>query len=58
MEKPLRILIVEDNTSDVEIVKRLLNKGGFHFTDKVVDSKEEFLSAMSDFEPALILCDY
>ena len=58
MEKPLRILIVEDNTSDVEIVKRLLNKGGFHFTDKVVDSKEEFLSAMSDFEPELILCDY
>ena len=58
MEKPLRILIVEDNTSDVEIVKRLLNKGGFHFTDKVVDSKEEFLSAMTDFEPELILCDY
>ena len=58
MEKPLRILIVEDNTSDVEIVKRLLNKGGFHFTDKVVDSKEEFLSAMADFEPELILCDY
>jgi PAS domain S-box-containing protein len=24
----------------------------------VVDSKEEFLSAMSDFEPELILCDY
>lgn len=58
MEKPLRILIVEDNTSDVEIVKRLLSKGGFHFTDKVVESKEEFISAMTDFEPELILCDY
>jgi PAS domain S-box-containing protein len=58
MEKPLRILIVEDNTSDVEIVKRLLSKGGFHFTDKVVESKEEFISAMIGFEPDLILCDY
>ncbi len=58
MEKPLRILIVEDNTSDVEIVKRLLNKGGFHFIDKVIESKEEFISAMTDFEPELILCDY
>ena len=57
MEKPLRILIVEDNTSDVEIVKRLLNKGGFHFIDKVIESKEEFISAMTDFEPELILCD-
>jgi len=58
MEKPLRILIVEDNKSDVEIEKRLLRKEGILFDDMVVDSKEEFIAALSEFIPDLILCDY
>jgi len=58
MEKPLRILLVEDNTSDVEIVKRLLSKGGIHFVDQVVETKEEFVAAITEFVPDLILCDY
>jgi PAS domain S-box-containing protein len=58
MEKPLRILIVEDNKSDVEIEKRLLRKEGILFEDTVVDSKEEFIAALTEFIPDLILCDY
>ena len=58
MEQLLRILFVEDNESDVEIEKRLINKDGIHFEDRIVESKEDFISALTDFIPDLILCDY
>lgn len=58
MEKPLRILIVEDNKSDVEIEKRLITREGIQYEDRVVDTKDEFIAALSDFNPDLILCDY
>lgn len=58
MENKLRILIVEDNPSDVEIVKRLIRKEGIAFEERVADSKEEFVSAIHEFVPELILCDY
>jgi PAS domain S-box-containing protein len=58
MEKPLRILITEDNQSDVEIEKRIISKEGINFIDKVVDTKDEFIKALNEFVPDIILCDY
>jgi len=58
MEKLLRILIVEDNKSDVEIEKRLLGKEGISFEDMVVESKDDFILGLTEFKPHLILCDY
>jgi PAS domain S-box-containing protein len=58
MEKPLRILFVEDNKSDVEIEKRLISKEGIHFVDENIDTKEDFIAALSGFDPDIILCDY
>ena len=58
MDRPLRILIVEDNNSDVEIEKRLLRKEGILFEDRVVETKEDFITELTEFKPDLILCDY
>ena len=58
MESHLRILIVEDNNSDVEIEKRLLRKEGLAFDDRVVETKDEFITELTAFKPDLILCDY
>ncbi len=58
MDKPLRILIVEDNNSDVEIEKRLLSKAGITFVDRIVETKEDFITELVEFKPDLILCDY
>jgi CheY-like chemotaxis protein len=58
MESHLRILIVEDNYSDVEIEKRLLRKEGITFDDRVVETKDDFITELAEFKPDLILCDY
>ncbi|HWP93224.1 MAG TPA: response regulator [Thermodesulfobacteriota bacterium] len=58
MKKELRILILEDNPSDAELVLRELRKGNLAFTSKQVDTKETFLKELSEFTPDLILSDY
>lgn len=58
MEKGLRILIVEDLPSDAELAERELRKDGIHFTSIRVDTKDEFLNALEEFRPDLIISDY
>ncbi len=58
MEKPLRILFAEDNKSDVEIAKRMITKAGITFIDRIVESKDDFIDALSELNPDIILCDY
>ncbi len=58
MEKPIRILIVEDNKSDIEIEKRMISREGIVFEDTVVESKDDFIAALKEFLPDIILCDY
>lgn len=58
MEKKLRILIVEDMESDAEMVKRTLSIEGIDFEDMIVETKDDFVKALSGFKPDLILSDY
>ena len=58
MEKILHILIVEDLESDAEIAKRILTQDGIKFVDRIVDTKEDYIDALSTFSPDLILSDY
>ena len=53
----IRILILEDDSSDAELVQRELRKAGFGFTALVVDGREGFLDGLSDFNPDLVLSD-
>ena len=58
MNKELKILIVEDTSSDLDLLLYELKKTGFVFTFEVVQTKEKFESALTSFEPDLILSDF
>ena len=58
MAEPLRILILEDNPVDTELVQFELKETGFIFTSKVVMIKEDFVYELKEFSPDLILYDF
>ncbi len=55
---PLKILIVEDVSSDAELVERELRRQGLVFTAKRVETRENFLRHLEEFIPDIILSDY
>ena len=58
MEKGIRILILEDNPADAELVKRQLRKENLEFASKIVKTKEAFLKALEQLKPDIIFIDY
>lgn len=58
MKNNLKILILEDNESDADLLQSELKKGGFRFTPKIVQSREAFENALQNFNPDIILSDY
>lgn len=58
MELNLKILILEDNNSDADLLKRELKRSGLNSTTKVVQNRIEFEDALLNFNPDLILSDY
>ena len=58
MEEFLRILILEDNPVDAELVRFELEEAGFVSTVKVVMTEESFIRELQAFSPDLILSDY
>jgi two-component system, sensor histidine kinase and response regulator len=58
MKANLRILILEDNQNDADLINRELNKGGLSFTSETVQTRERFEHALEHFIPDIILSDY
>jgi two-component system, cell cycle sensor histidine kinase and response regulator CckA len=58
MAESLRILILEDNAADAELNRFELEEAGLDFTTKVAANKEEYVQALQDDCPDLILSDY
>jgi PAS domain S-box-containing protein len=58
MNKQLRILILEDNNADAELMMHELRKGNITFESRRVETKEAFEKSLEDFAPDLILADY
>ena len=58
MQSPVRILLLEDNTGDVELIGIELDKAGLDFCLQHVDSRDGFITALSESPPDLILADY
>jgi DNA-binding NarL/FixJ family response regulator/anti-sigma regulatory factor (Ser/Thr protein kinase) len=58
MNEALRILILEDNFSDAELIQRELRKAGFTFTAHWAQDKAAFLESLATFIPDLMLADY
>lgn len=58
MNQALRILLLEDESEDVLLIDRTLQKSGMDFTSLVVTDKEEFERALTEFEPDVVLADH
>jgi PAS domain S-box-containing protein len=53
-----KILILEDNQSDADLLRRELKKSGLNFTSEVVQTRVGFEYALQNFRPDIILSDY
>ncbi|WP_183577846.1 ATP-binding protein [Mucilaginibacter sp. X5P1] len=53
-----KILILEDNQSDADLLRRELKKSGLNFTSEVVQTRVGFEYALQNFKPDIILSDY
>jgi len=58
MKKDIKVLILEDNTSDADLMIRNLKKSEMSFVSKIVESGKEFEDALDIFLPDIILSDY
>ncbi len=58
MKDVLKILILEDVSTDADLVERELNRKHFIFTSKRVDSEDTYCAALQEFKPDIILSDY
>lgn len=57
-EKTLKILMVEDNKDDLELIERALRKGNLSFVNECVDTLEKFIEALFRFKPDIVLSDH
>lgn len=53
-----RILFLEDNKNDVEFMKRELNAAELNFISEHVTNQNDFIRAVKNFSPHIILADY
>ena len=58
MEKPLRVLNVEDSEPDVALLRRHLSTAGYALTADRVETAEDMAAALKEQEWDVILCDY
>ncbi len=57
-QKKLHILSLEDSAIDAEIILRVLQKSGMVFIWSRVDNRADYVHAIDEFKPDLILADY
>jgi PAS domain S-box-containing protein len=54
----IRLLFVEDLPSDVEFAEREIRNGGISFISMRVETEAEFIAALNEFVPDMIISDY
>jgi len=54
----VKILIVEDNEFDADLILRELNNSNLDFTSQIVKTSEAFKTALNTFKPEIVLSDY
>src|ERR1043165_9823697 len=55
MKRKLRILLVEDHLVDAELIAEELERDGFSFSLKRIETEAEFLQALAEATPDLVL---
>lgn len=58
MDRDLRILMLEDLPEDIGLIEHILRKEGIQFQSHFVDTKEEYVKALDQFSPDVILSDH
>lgn len=58
MDKPIKILILEDRAEDAKLIKFELKNANILFESEVVDERRRFIEALDRYQPELILSDY
>ena len=58
MSETIKILIVEDAPADAEICEREVRKALGSCRFQLVETRQQYLSALSEFQPDVILSDY
>ncbi len=58
MAKPLRLLIVEDIDTEVELAVRELKAAGLAFAWKRIANEHDFRDALQNWDPDIVLCDF
>ena len=58
MNKPIRVLLVEENPEDIERLRNELQAAGMSCEFKCADSEGSFFKELQSFNPDLILSDY
>jgi PAS domain S-box-containing protein len=58
MDQPIKILLLEDNKSDVELIRHQIVKSGIKFQWLHISTLEDFEKELYNYKPDLILSDY
>ena len=58
MNDATRILILEDYTPDYELAQREISRSLKHCEFQRAQTRREYLKALEDFQPDVILSDY
>jgi len=58
IKEDIKILILEDNAADADLLVRHLTKSGLSFVSKIVESRKSFEDSLENFLPDIILSDY
>jgi DNA-binding NtrC family response regulator len=53
-----KILLLEDNESDADLIIRELKRSGLQFTSQIVDTRDQFEHALENFVPDIVISDY
>ncbi len=53
-----KILFAEDIPDDMELAERELRKAGINFISKRVETKNDFITQLNEFQPDVVISDY
>lgn len=58
MKEVIKILVVEDNNADADLIIRNLRQSEMSFISRIVESKKEFQESLDTFCPDIVLSDF
>ena len=58
MDRTLKVLLLEDSATDVELETQMLRRAGIRCVSRVVSNESELLNQLERFEPDVVLSDF